>query len=65
MLAEKEYRTGGKVVREEGRISAFVAMLYQVAIVLGAAVFFVPSIMVAQAWQDAWLSGFFACLFVF
>ncbi|MGQ9511875.1 GerAB/ArcD/ProY family transporter [Thermodesulfitimonas sp.] len=65
LLAEKKYRTGGKAVREEGRISAFAAMVYQVAIVLAAAVFFVLSIMVTKARQDAWLSGFLACLFGF
>lgn len=65
LLAEKKYRAGGKAVREEGRISAFAAMVYQVAIVLATAVFFVPSIMVTKARQDAWLSGFLACLFGF
>ncbi|WP_334109838.1 GerAB/ArcD/ProY family transporter [Thermodesulfitimonas autotrophica] len=52
-------------MREEGRISAFAAMVYQVAIVLATAVFFVPSIMVTKARQDVWLSGFLACLFGF
>lgn len=52
-------------MREEGRISAFAAMVYQVAIVLATAVFFVPSIMATKARQDAWLSGFLACLFGF
>lgn len=52
-------------MREEGRISAFEAMLYQVALVLATAIFFVPSIMVDKARQDAWFSGFLACLFGF
>lgn len=52
-------------MREEGRISAFEAMVYQISIVLATAVFFVPGTMAMKARQDAWLSGILACLFGF
>lgn len=49
-------------MREEGRVSAFQVMLYQVASVLATLILFVPAIATMRARQDVWLSGFLACL---
>lgn len=43
-------------MREEGKISAFQAMNYEISIVLATAILFVPSITAHFARQDAWLS---------
>ncbi|MEW6064412.1 MAG: GerAB/ArcD/ProY family transporter [Bacillota bacterium] len=50
-------------MREEGKISAYQAMVYQVSIVLATAVLFVPAITAKYAKQDAWISGIIACFF--
>uniref|UniRef100_A0A7C2IEE4 Spore gernimation protein n=1 Tax=Ammonifex degensii TaxID=42838 RepID=A0A7C2IEE4_9THEO len=52
-------------MREEGRISAFEAMIYQMTVPLSTIVLVVPAITVLKARQDAWLSGILACLFGF
>ncbi|WP_003544925.1 GerAB/ArcD/ProY family transporter [Desulfotomaculum nigrificans] len=50
-------------MREEGKISAYQAMVYQVSIVLATAILFVPTITTRHAKQDAWLSVIMACIF--
>ncbi|MBO8128891.1 MAG: endospore germination permease [Peptococcaceae bacterium] len=50
-------------MREEGQISAYQAMGYQVSIVLATAILFVPAITAQYARQDAWLSLVLAYLF--
>ncbi len=50
-------------MREEGKISAYQAMVYQVSIVLATAILFVPAITTKHAKQDAWLSVIIACFF--
>lgn len=52
-------------MREEGRITAFQVMLYQVTVGLPTLILFVPAIATTKARQDVWLSGFLACLFGF
>ncbi|MDI6710541.1 MAG: endospore germination permease [Thermoanaerobacterales bacterium] len=51
------------MVREEGRISAFQAMNYEISIVLATAILFVPAITAQYARQDAWLSLIVAGVF--
>ncbi|WP_072867974.1 GerAB/ArcD/ProY family transporter [Desulfofundulus thermosubterraneus] len=50
-------------MREEGKISAYQAMVYQVSIVLATAILFVPAITAKHAKQDAWISVIIACFF--
>ncbi|MEW6770314.1 MAG: endospore germination permease [Bacillota bacterium] len=52
-------------MREEGRITAFQVMLYQVTVGLPTIILLVPAIATMRARQDVWLSGFLACLFGF
>lgn len=52
-------------LREEGRITAFQVMLYQVTVGLPTIILLVPAIATMRARQDVWLSGFLACLFGF
>lgn len=50
-------------MREEGKISAYQAMVYQVSIVLATAILFIPSFTAKYAKQDAWISVIIACFF--
>lgn len=50
-------------MREEGKISALQAMVYQVSIVSATAILFTPAITAKHAKQDAWLSIIIACFF--
>ncbi|MDI6710537.1 MAG: endospore germination permease [Thermoanaerobacterales bacterium] len=51
------------MAREEGQISAFQAMNYEISIVLATAILFVPAITAQFARQDAWLSLLLAAAF--
>ena len=50
-------------MREEGRISAFQAMIYQISIMLATLMLFIPGITVMKARQDALLASGLALLF--
>lgn len=52
-----------RLFREEGKISAFQAMNYEISIVLATAILFVPAITAQNARQDAWLSLPLAAVF--
>lgn len=52
-------------MREQGMVSAFQVMLYQVTAGLPTIILFVPAIATSRARQDVWLSGFLACLIGF
>jgi spore germination protein KB len=47
-------------MREEGRISAFQAMVYQISVILATLILFHPGITAMQARQDAWIAALIA-----